>query len=143
MFFMLLYFLQLKKTLFPLKGKSVLNKPVSKIESFQEPLESQSTQESCFNVSDSTSQNFKIPSSQESQGCSQPTSQESALSQNVSDFENNKSNTCIICNTNPKDSVFIHGKTGHICCCYSCADKLNRCPYCNRHVTKITKIFFV
>lgn len=52
---------------------------------------------------------------------------------------------CIICNSTPKNSVFLHGRIAHMCCCYRCAmktwKKLKRCPICNRIVSNVVRVF--
>lgn len=56
--------------------------------------------------------------------------------------------TCLVCTTNRKNGIFVHGKYSHICCCYSCSKKVwtkngRRCPICNRKVTQVLKAFYV
>ncbi|CAG9856479.1 unnamed protein product [Phyllotreta striolata] len=55
------------------------------------------------------------------------------------------SELCIICNSAPKDSIFLHTRFGHQCCCYKCAKRtlhmMKRCPICNMPVNKVIKIF--
>lgn len=50
---------------------------------------------------------------------------------------------CIICFTEPKSGVFVHGRIAHICCCYKCAVKVwakaKRCPICNCKVSNVLK----
>jgi len=52
---------------------------------------------------------------------------------------------CCICLTEDKDSVFI--PCGHVCCCESCAKKINdsgqSCPICRASVTTAMKCFLV
>lgn len=51
---------------------------------------------------------------------------------------------CNICYMMPKNSVFNHGKIGHIYCCYPCAKRIkkqsDKCPYCNVKFKFITKV---
>lgn len=53
------------------------------------------------------------------------------------------SDTCMTCMTNPKNGIFVHGRVGHICCCYKCALKVwaqaKRCPLCNCKVNNVLK----
>lgn len=53
-------------------------------------------------------------------------------------------NLCNICFMMPRNSVFNHGKIGHIYCCYPCAKKIkgktDKCPYCNVKFKFITKV---
>lgn len=52
---------------------------------------------------------------------------------------------CIMCNVKSKDSIFLHGKIGHMCCCYKCAKKCwivhKKCPICNLKIYNIVKVF--
>lgn len=54
---------------------------------------------------------------------------------------------CIMCNSNPKNSIFLHGRIAHMCCCYKCAIRtwgLNkRCPVCNCKVRNVVKVFTI
>ncbi|XP_023719542.2 E3 ubiquitin-protein ligase Mdm2 isoform X2 [Cryptotermes secundus] len=53
------------------------------------------------------------------------------------------SDICMMCLVNPKNGIFVHGKIGHICCCYKCALKVwtgvRRCPCCNCKVNNVLK----
>lgn len=50
---------------------------------------------------------------------------------------------CVICISEPKSGVFVHGRIAHICCCYKCAVKVwakaKRCPICNCRVSNVLK----
>lgn len=50
---------------------------------------------------------------------------------------------CVICITEPKSGVFVHGRIAHICCCYKCAKKVwakaKRCPVCNCKISNVLK----
>jgi hypothetical protein len=50
---------------------------------------------------------------------------------------------CMTCMVNPKNGIFVHGKIGHIYCCYKCALKVwtevKRCPCCNCKVNNVLK----
>lgn len=52
---------------------------------------------------------------------------------------------CIICNVNPKNSIFLHGNIGHMCSCYKCSMRTwgtnKRCPVCNCKVRNVIKVF--
>ncbi|XP_018327503.1 uncharacterized protein LOC108738540 [Agrilus planipennis] len=52
---------------------------------------------------------------------------------------------CIVCNSQPKNSIFLHGKTGHMCCCYRCAVRTwhacKSCPICKMKVQNVVKVF--
>ena len=48
---------------------------------------------------------------------------------------------CIICFTEPKRAIFVHGKSGHQVSCYRCAEKVRRrlkyCPICRKKIDKV------
>ncbi|XP_032239542.2 uncharacterized protein LOC5514038 isoform X2 [Nematostella vectensis] len=50
---------------------------------------------------------------------------------------------CIICLENPKNATLIHGDTGHLCCCWSCAQVLKRrcdpCPICRSRIDHVIR----
>ncbi|KAI5637655.1 zinc finger, c3HC4 type (RING finger) domain-containing protein [Phthorimaea operculella] len=52
-------------------------------------------------------------------------------------------NMCIVCLSEPKSGVFVHGRIAHICCCYKCAVKVwakaKRCPVCNCKVSNVLR----
>lgn len=54
---------------------------------------------------------------------------------------------CILCNANPKNSIFLHGSIAHMCCCYKCAIRTwgtnKRCPVCNCKVKNVVKVFTI
>lgn len=54
---------------------------------------------------------------------------------------------CIMCNTNPKNSIFLHGNIAHMCSCYKCAMRTwgtnKRCPVCNCKVRNVVKVFTI
>jgi E3 ubiquitin-protein ligase Mdm2 len=53
------------------------------------------------------------------------------------------SDMCMMCLVYPKNGIFVHGRVGHICCCYKCALKVwtgvRRCPCCNCKVNNVLK----
>lgn len=65
------------------------------------------------------------------------------LEKEVSDRLEKDDNMCIICVSEPKSGVFVHGRIAHICCCYKCAvkvwSKAKRCPVCNCRVSNVLK----
>ena len=54
---------------------------------------------------------------------------------------------CIICLDKPKNGVFVHGNTGHTCCCHECAQAVRRskgcCPICKAKIDCIIRNFIV
>lgn len=53
------------------------------------------------------------------------------------------SEKCIVCINRPKNATIVHGHTGHICCCLSCAYALQRrgdpCPICRAPIDRVIK----
>lgn len=51
---------------------------------------------------------------------------------------------CIICASEKRDGIFLHGNSAHSCCCYACAKKtwkaIKKCPICNRRVSNVVKL---
>ncbi|XP_042323555.1 E3 ubiquitin-protein ligase Mdm2 isoform X2 [Sceloporus undulatus] len=53
---------------------------------------------------------------------------------------------CIICQTHPKNGCIIHGRTGHIVSCFTCAKKLKKrnkpCPVCRQPIEMVVLTYF-
>ena len=54
---------------------------------------------------------------------------------------------CIICFERHKNATFIHGRTGHTCCCIECAEDILRrrlpCPICRQPISTVIENFTV
>lgn len=63
------------------------------------------------------------------------------------DSDGFESKNCIICMTEPRTGVFVHGRIAHICCCYKCSVKVwmktKRCPACNCKVSNVLRAFHI
>ncbi|XP_031567388.1 uncharacterized protein LOC116302283 isoform X2 [Actinia tenebrosa] len=50
---------------------------------------------------------------------------------------------CIICTERPKNATIIHGDTGHLCCCWQCAQVVKMrgdpCPICRMPIDKVIR----
>ncbi|XP_038636385.1 E3 ubiquitin-protein ligase Mdm2 isoform X4 [Scyliorhinus canicula] len=117
------------------------------------PLESKES-----NCSDLFSETSHCSESQETE-CSQPStsgsfnccSQESEK-ENADKGEKGESNTfgpleaCVICQARPKNGCIVHGRTGHLLACYSCAKKLKKrnkpCPLCREPIQLVVLTYF-
>lgn len=57
----------------------------------------------------------------------------------------NEDLSCVVCMENPRNSVIIHGESGHEICCLSCAKKLKQknqgCPICRQQIENVVKVF--
>ncbi|XP_061495765.1 E3 ubiquitin-protein ligase Mdm2 isoform X2 [Rhineura floridana] len=53
---------------------------------------------------------------------------------------------CVICQTRPKNGCIVHGKTGHLMSCFTCAKKLKKrnkpCPICRQPIEMILLTYF-
>lgn len=53
--------------------------------------------------------------------------------------------TCIVCFENTKNATFIHGRTGHTCCCLMCAENIYEndfpCPICCEPIDMVIQNF--
>lgn len=56
-----------------------------------------------------------------------------------------KSSECAICFENIKNATFVHGNSGHTCCCYDCAIKVEQsdrlCPICRVPISMVIRNF--
>lgn len=52
---------------------------------------------------------------------------------------------CIMCNVQPKNSIFLHGNIAHMCSCYKCAMRTwginKKCPMCNCKARNVVKVY--
>ncbi|XP_053320794.1 E3 ubiquitin-protein ligase Mdm2 isoform X2 [Spea bombifrons] len=53
---------------------------------------------------------------------------------------------CVICQSRPKNGCIIHGRTGHLMACFTCARKLKKrnkpCPVCRQPIQMIVLTYF-
>jgi len=53
---------------------------------------------------------------------------------------------CVICLMEPVNATFVHGNSGHTCCCYNCATTLGRrrptCPICRAPIERVIYNFY-
>uniref|UniRef100_A0A8C4YSL9 MDM2 proto-oncogene n=1 Tax=Gopherus evgoodei TaxID=1825980 RepID=A0A8C4YSL9_9SAUR len=53
---------------------------------------------------------------------------------------------CVICQSRPKNGCIVHGKTGHLMVCFTCARKLQKrdkpCPVCREPIQMIVLTYF-
>uniref|UniRef100_A0A6J0T6I2 E3 ubiquitin-protein ligase Mdm2 n=1 Tax=Pogona vitticeps TaxID=103695 RepID=A0A6J0T6I2_9SAUR len=103
--------------------------------------------------------------SQESEEYSQPSTSSSMLCSSQRDYkESEKEDTedkekspesslplssiepCVICQTRPKNGCIVHGRTGHLMSCFTCAKKLKKrnkpCPVCRQPIEMIVLTYF-
>lgn len=121
------------------------------------------SQESCVEENDEKmTQNFQ---SQESEDFSQPSTSSSIIyssQEDTKEFEkedtqdkeemientlpSNAIEPCVICQGRPKNGCIVHGKTGHLMACFTCAKKLKKrnkpCPVCRQPIQMIVLTYF-
>uniref|UniRef100_A0A2K6FIE0 E3 ubiquitin-protein ligase Mdm2 n=1 Tax=Propithecus coquereli TaxID=379532 RepID=A0A2K6FIE0_PROCO len=118
------------------------------------------SKESCVEENDD-----KITQSQESEDYSQPSTSNSIIyssQEDVKEFEReetqdkeesmessfplNAIEPCVICQGRPKNGCIVHGKTGHLMACFTCAKKLKKrnkpCPVCRQPIQMIVLTYF-
>jgi E3 ubiquitin-protein ligase Mdm2 len=63
-----------------------------------------------------------------------------------SSFPLNAVEPCVICQGRPKNGCIVHGKTGHLMSCFTCAKKLKKrnkpCPVCRQPIQMIVLTYF-
>ncbi|XP_074125788.1 E3 ubiquitin-protein ligase Mdm2 isoform X3 [Sminthopsis crassicaudata] len=54
---------------------------------------------------------------------------------------------CVICQSRPKNGCIVHGRTGHLMACFTCAKKLKKrnkpCPVCRQPIQMIVLTYFL
>ncbi|KAG3278498.1 MDM2 [Ictidomys tridecemlineatus] len=79
----------------------------------------------------------------DSEDYSQPSTSNSIIYSNKeenveSSFPLNVIEPCVICRGEPKNGCIVHGKTGHLMSCFTCAKKLKKrnkpCPVCRQPI---------
>ncbi|XP_053798546.1 E3 ubiquitin-protein ligase Mdm2 isoform X2 [Vidua macroura] len=107
----------------------------------------------------------QLSESQESEGYSQPSTSSSMFCSSQEDFKEPEKREmqdkeesmesslpvtsiepCVICQSRPKNGCIVHGKTGHLMSCFTCAKKLKKrnkpCPVCRQPIQMIVLTYF-
>ncbi|XP_063642973.1 E3 ubiquitin-protein ligase Mdm2 isoform X5 [Pan troglodytes] len=121
------------------------------------------SRESC--VEENDDKITQASQSQESEDYSQPSTSSSIIyssQEDVKEFEReetqdkeesmesslplNAIEPCVICQGRPKNGCIVHGKTGHLMACFTCAKKLKKrnkpCPVCRQPIQMIVLTYF-
>ncbi|KAF4792377.1 E3 ubiquitin-protein ligase Mdm2 [Turdus rufiventris] len=108
---------------------------------------------------------LQLSESQESEGYSQPSTSSSMFCSSQEDFKEPEKREmqdkeesmesslpvtsiepCVICQSRPKNGCIVHGKTGHLMSCFTCAKKLKKrnkpCPVCRQPIQMIVLTYF-
>uniref|UniRef100_A0AAR5QEK5 RING-type domain-containing protein n=1 Tax=Dendroctonus ponderosae TaxID=77166 RepID=A0AAR5QEK5_DENPD len=97
-------------------------------------------------TSDKLQLELPIDSQKESIVSSEPkkTTETLSLTEHSQTDLTDEAELCIFCNSAPKDSIFVHGKTAHHCSCYPCAKRtltcIGRCPLCNAGLETVMRM---
>ncbi|XP_040837909.1 E3 ubiquitin-protein ligase Mdm2 isoform X1 [Ochotona curzoniae] len=116
-------------------------------------------------VEENHDESTEASQSQESEDFSQPSTSNSIIyssQEDVKEFEReetqekeestepnfplNATEPCVICQGRPKNGCIVHGKTGHLMSCFTCAKKLKKrnkpCPVCRQPIQMIVLTYF-
>uniref|UniRef100_A0A5F8G205 E3 ubiquitin-protein ligase Mdm2 n=1 Tax=Monodelphis domestica TaxID=13616 RepID=A0A5F8G205_MONDO len=108
---------------------------------------------------------IQLSESQESEDYSQPSTSKSIIcssQEDARDFEREEAQDkersmesippstvepCVICQSRPKNGCIVHGRTGHLMACFTCAKKLKKrnkpCPVCRQPIQMIVLTYFL
>ncbi|XP_044533543.1 E3 ubiquitin-protein ligase Mdm2 isoform X2 [Gracilinanus agilis] len=121
------------------------------------------SQDSCIEENDEKI--IQLSESQESEDYSQPSTSKSIIyssQEDARDFEREEAQDkersmesippstvepCVICQSRPKNGCIVHGRTGHLMACFTCAKKLKKrnkpCPVCRQPIQMIVLTYFL
>ncbi|XP_072483666.1 E3 ubiquitin-protein ligase Mdm2-like isoform X2 [Notamacropus eugenii] len=122
------------------------------------------SQDSC--VEESDEKIVQTSDSQESEDYSQPSTSKSIIcssQEDAGEFEREEVQDkeasvesilppstvepCVICQSRPKNGCIVHGRTGHLMACFTCAKKLKKrnkpCPVCRQPIQMIVLTYFL
>ncbi|XP_056430142.1 E3 ubiquitin-protein ligase Mdm2 isoform X2 [Hyla sarda] len=106
-----------------------------------EGIQSSESQETEDFSQPSTSGSIASCSLEEYKECGQAQEESSEQSLPLSSVE-----PCVICQTRPKNGCIVHGRTGHLMACFTCAKKLKKrnkpCPVCRQPIQMIVLTYF-
>lgn len=117
------------------KGKISEEKEVEDLE------QSSESQESEANSQPSTSSSLLCSSQEEPE---KEPSQDQASSDSF--LPPSSVEPCVICQSRPKNGCIVHGRTGHLMACFTCAKKLKKrnkpCPVCRQPIEMVVLTYF-
>ncbi|XP_010157424.1 PREDICTED: E3 ubiquitin-protein ligase Mdm2 isoform X2 [Eurypyga helias] len=100
------------------------------------------------------SEDYSQPSTSSSMFCSSQEDYKEPEKRDVQDKEEGVESSlpvssiepCVICQSRPKNGCIVHGKTGHLMSCFTCARKLKKrnkpCPVCRQPIQMIVLTYF-
>ncbi|KAM4901630.1 E3 ubiquitin-protein ligase Mdm2 isoform 3-T4 [Sylvia borin] len=149
------------------KSKSETSIPAESREGFDVPdcKKTKMTEDKEPAVDEIEEKAVQLSESQESEGYSQPSTSSSIFCSSQEDFKEPEKREmqdkeesmesslpvssiepCVICQSRPKNGCIVHGKTGHLMSCFTCAKKLKKrnkpCPVCRQPIQMIVLTYF-
>ncbi|NXG53714.1 MDM2 ligase, partial [Psilopogon haemacephalus] len=147
------------------KSKSESSFPLEAQEGFDVPdgKKAKPAEEKEAALEESKDKASQVSDSQESEYYSQPSTSSSVFGSSQEDCkepekmlereENTDSSLpltsiepCVICQSRPKNGCIVHGRTGHLMSCFTCARKLKKrnkpCPVCRQPIQMIVLTYF-
>ncbi|XP_009996033.1 PREDICTED: E3 ubiquitin-protein ligase Mdm2 isoform X3 [Chaetura pelagica] len=100
------------------------------------------------------SEDYSQPSTSSSMFCSSQEDCKEPEKREMQDKEDNMESSlpvtsiepCVICQSRPKNGCIVHGRTGHLMSCFTCARKLKKrnkpCPVCRQPIQMIVLTYF-
>ncbi|KAH1164672.1 hypothetical protein KIL84_008118 [Mauremys mutica] len=95
------------------------------------------------------SEEYSQPSTSRSIFCSSQEDRKEPEKKETEDREDSMEcsiDPCVVCQSRPKNGCIVHGKTGHLMLCFTCARKLQKrnkpCPVCRQPIQMIVLIYF-
>ncbi|XP_064022771.1 E3 ubiquitin-protein ligase Mdm2 isoform X2 [Pogoniulus pusillus] len=121
----------------------------------KEPPAVEESKDKAAHISDSQeSEYYSQPSTSSSMFCSSQEDFKEPEKREVLDKEEGTESSlpvtsiepCVICQSRPKNGCIVHGKTGHLMSCFTCARKLKKrnkpCPVCRQPIQMIVLTYF-
>uniref|UniRef100_A0A8D0G1Q6 E3 ubiquitin-protein ligase Mdm2 n=1 Tax=Sphenodon punctatus TaxID=8508 RepID=A0A8D0G1Q6_SPHPU len=138
----------------PEEGFDVPDCKKGKMNDSQEPSTKESETTSAQTAESQESEEFSQPSTSSSMLCSSQEYCRELEREEAQDKEESGESSlplsgiepCVICQSRPKNGCIVHGRTGHLMSCFTCAKKLKKrnkpCPVCRQPIEMILLTYF-
>ncbi|XP_009886099.1 PREDICTED: E3 ubiquitin-protein ligase Mdm2 isoform X3 [Charadrius vociferus] len=145
------------ETSFPLESEEGFDVPDCKKVKITEDKEPamEENEDKAVQISESQeSEDYSQPSTSSSMFCSSQEDYKEPEKREMQDKEESLESSlpvtsiepCVICQSRPKNGCIVHGKTGHLMSCFTCARKLKKrnkpCPVCRQPIQMIVLTYF-
>nr|XP_033807539.1 E3 ubiquitin-protein ligase Mdm2 isoform X1 [Geotrypetes seraphini] len=120
----------------------------------KEPIAEENEDAGALSLESQETENFSQPSTSGSIICSSQDSCKETERDETRDKEESvecslplsSTEPCVICQSRPKNGCIVHGRTGHLMACFTCAKKLKKhnkpCPVCRQPIQMIVLTYF-